>query len=64
MKVHLLFSEKDFDFGAGSIPSEESLVQDLELDRIFAAMSRGDTFLEQVVRQVVLHGLSATTAIR
>ena len=64
MKVHLLFSDQDFDFGVGSIPSEESLVQDLELDRVFATMSRGDTFLEQVARQVVLRGLSTTAAIR
>jgi hypothetical protein len=64
MKVHLLFSDQDFNFGVGSIPSEESLVQDLELDRVFAAMSRGDTFLEQVARQVVLRGLSTTAAIR
>jgi hypothetical protein len=64
MKVHLLFSDQDFNFGVGSIPSEESLVQDLELDRVFATMSRGDTFLEQVARQVVLRGLSTSAAIR
>ena len=64
MKVHLLFADEDFDFGARPVPSEESLVQDLELDRVFFAMSSGDPYLDKVVRHVVPHGLSSPAEIR
>jgi hypothetical protein len=64
VKVHLLFADGDFDFGARPVPSEESLVQDLELDRIFSAMASGDPYVDKVVRDVVPHGLSSPAAIR
>src|ERR1700683_4129700 len=50
MKVHLLSADRDFDFSAEAIPEQEALVQDLELD--------------QVARQVVLHGLDSPDEIR
>jgi hypothetical protein len=64
VKVHLLFADGDFDFGARPVPSEESLVRDLELDRIFSAMASGDPYVDKVVRDVVPHGLSSPAAIR
>jgi MutS domain V len=64
MKVHLLFADEDFNFWAAPVPSEEALVQDLELDRVFAAMARADPYIDKVVRQVVPHGLCSPSAIR
>lgn len=64
MKVHLLFSDEDFDLGAGPVPSEADLVQDLELGLLYSAMSRGNAYIDEVVRQVVPHGLSSPSAIR
>jgi MutS domain V len=63
VRVPLLFADDDIDVGTGPVPSEKSLVQDLELDRIYSAMSRGDQFIDTVVRQVVPRGLSSPTAI-
>jgi MutS domain V len=63
MKVHLLYADEDFNFDAGPVPSEESLVQDLELDLVFTAMSRRDSFIDNVVRRVVPHGLPSPEAI-
>ena len=64
MKVHLLSADRDFDFSAEAIAEQDALVQDLELDVVFSAMSQGDPVLDQVARQVVLHGLDSPDEIR
>ncbi len=64
MKVHLLAADRDFDFSVEAIPEQEALVKDLELDVTFSAMSHGDPVLDQVVRQVILQGLTTPEEIR
>jgi len=71
MNIHLLYSARDFDFqpepppwrrvrgvqpGPGFTPCEQALMNDLELGLLFDAMARGDDFLFQVARRVVLLG--------
>lgn len=63
MKAHLLSHSEDFDRAAAALPNEEELIQDLELDRIFATMSQGDEYILSVVRQVILHPLSTQEGI-
>ena len=53
MKVHLLYRDRDFDFSAKTPPVVADLVQDLELQRVFAAMALGDQYLLEVSSQVV-----------
>ncbi len=56
MKAFLLYKNQDFDI-QGSLPSnEQSLTQDLELNTLFNAMARGDKYLFDVVRRVILTG--------
>ena len=70
MKVHLLFADTDFEFAdadgfeAKLDPTQRSLVQDLELDRIFGVMSRGNAYIDTIVRQVIPRGLTSPAAIR
>jgi DNA mismatch repair ATPase MutS len=54
MKAHLMYRDRDFDLGQEARPYEEALVADLELPTLFAAMSRGDTWLTEVVRKALL----------
>jgi hypothetical protein len=56
MKAFLLYKSRDFDLKRASPPNEQALVQDLELDTLFDAMSRGDKFILEVVRKVILTG--------
>jgi hypothetical protein len=39
------------------LPNEDALTQDLELNTLFGAMSRGDAFLFQVAKQALFSGL-------
>ena len=72
MKAHLMYRERDFGLQQESLetqpyrkvqvrpkvlPNEEALIQDLELNTLFNAMARGDTFLFEAARQAVLSGL-------
>lgn len=56
MKVFLLYPDRDFDPSQPLLPHSQDLVQDLGLDILFQAMARGDEFMFQVARQVVLSG--------
>jgi len=49
-----MYRDRDFDLTQKPPPCEEALVQDLELTTLFAAMSRGDKLLADVVRKTVL----------
>jgi DNA mismatch repair ATPase MutS len=64
MKARLLFPDADFDFAGPPPPNHEDLVADLELDTLLDAMARGDKFLRQVARSVLLASLSDPEAVR
>ncbi|HVU26458.1 MAG TPA: DNA mismatch repair protein MutS [Verrucomicrobiae bacterium] len=57
MKAHLMYRERDFDLQQKLPPNESALMQDLELDTLFRAMSGNDELLFQVAKQAVLSGL-------
>jgi DNA mismatch repair ATPase MutS len=57
VKAHLLFEERDFDFGAGLPSNHEDLIQDLELTTLLQAMALGDKFLYEVSQRVMLASL-------
>lgn len=63
MKVFLLHPDQDFDPSTPLLPNVDDLAQDLSLNILFKAMARGDTFLFQVVRQVVLSPLDESASI-
>ncbi len=63
MRPGLLFADRDLDVDALPGP-DPTLVADLGLDRLYAAMSRGDPFIDQVVRRVVPSPLETVEAIR
>ena len=51
MRPGLLFADRDLDLGA--LPDEDpTLIADLGLERLYPAMSRGDRFLDEVVRRL------------
>ncbi|MDR3403890.1 MAG: DNA mismatch repair protein MutS [Chthoniobacter sp.] len=54
MKTHLLYRGRDFDWEQALPAHHEALVQDLNLETIFGAMSGGDEFMHEVARQVML----------
>lgn len=64
MNVFLLFPDRDFDPKAPLPPQSEALIQDLELETVFQAMARGDKFLYQTIRQVLLSSLTDPAEIR
>jgi DNA mismatch repair ATPase MutS len=57
--------DRDFEMQWEMLPAHERMVtQDLELDLLFSAMARGDKFLFEVVKNVVLLSLTDTDTIR
>jgi hypothetical protein len=63
MKAFLLYRDEDFNL-AGALPAHEvALTQDLGLTRLFSTAARGDPFLFDVVRRVVLTSLEEPEAI-
>ncbi len=54
MKVHLMFSARDFDIQQKLPPNADALTQDLGLDALFTAMAAGDKFLHEVAQKGVL----------
>jgi hypothetical protein len=56
--------DREFDGDANRLPNEASLARDLELNILFEAMSRGDTFLYGVAEQAVLSSLQSPDEIR
>lgn len=64
MKAHLMYRDRDFDLSQDPPPQTEALVQDLELNTVFAAMSAGDKWLAEVVPKAVLASSADTDTIR
>jgi hypothetical protein len=64
MKVHLLYRAADFDQEAPPAANEADLVADLSLDTLVAALAKGDEFLGDVARRVILRGLAEPDQIR
>jgi len=64
VKACLLYSDRDFDWGAGLPPGHEDLIQDLELTTLLQAMAAGDKLLYEVAAKVLLTGLDDPEAIR
>jgi DNA mismatch repair ATPase MutS len=63
MKAFLMYGEHDFDLKESLLPGAADLIQDLELDTLFRAMSAEDKFLWDVARTAVLASLSDPEAI-
>jgi DNA mismatch repair ATPase MutS len=63
MKAYLLYEDHDFNFDAELPHSHEDVVQDLELTTLLEAMARGDKFLFEVSKRVLLTGLNDPDAI-
>jgi hypothetical protein len=57
MKVFLMYRDHDFDLQQKLPSNEQALMQDLELEKLFAAMALGDEFLFDVAKKAVLGGL-------
>lgn len=55
MKAHLMFPGKDFDSQADLAPNKDNLVQDLEMETVFASMAGGDEFLHKVIVSALLN---------
>ena len=64
MKVHLLYRDADFDLERPPAPGEADLVEDLGLEPLLAALAKGDDFLGDVARKVLLRSLTDPDAIR
>lgn len=64
MKVFLMHRSQDLDLEAALPVNEEALAQDLELNTLLTAMSRGDEFLHEVSRRALLTGLIEPDAVR
>ncbi|MCF3946106.1 DNA mismatch repair protein MutS [Acidiphilium sp. AL] len=56
MKARLMFPARDFDPEAQPPAGIADLVQDLEMESLFAAMADGDKFLGEIAHKVVLTG--------
>jgi DNA mismatch repair ATPase MutS len=63
MKVFLMYRDRDFDLQQKLPWNAEALIQDLELNTLFSAMSLGDSFLFEVVKQAVLSGSNDPSTI-
>lgn len=63
MKVFLMYRDRDFDREHALLTHAATLIQDLELETLFAAMARGDRFLYDIVRTAVLAGDSDLSTI-
>lgn len=63
MKARLLHRNEDFDVNADLPSNADDLVRDLELTTLLTAMARGDDFLFDVSRRVVLTSLDDPAAI-
>jgi DNA mismatch repair ATPase MutS len=57
VKVCLMYRDRDFDLEQNVPWNAPDLMQDLQLDTIFAAMALGDKFLHKVAKSAVLSGL-------
>lgn len=60
MKVNLMFPADDFNPQANIPKNRDDLIQDLDLEVLFSAMTEGDEFLDKIIRPVILSGCSNT----
>jgi hypothetical protein len=63
MKAFLMHPDQDVDLQRELPASQAALTHDLELDRLFDAMARGDQFLFEVAERAVLSSLKDPEAI-
>lgn len=63
MKALLMHADRDFDAGADLPAHADDLTQDLELERVLAAMADGDEFVLDIARRAVLASLTDVDAI-
>lgn len=59
MKALLMYRDRDFCPPQASLPGEQALVQDLELDTLFSAMALGDKFLFAVAKRAILSSVDS-----
>lgn len=64
MKVLLLHPDQDFVATPKPPFNHEALTADLELNVIFNAMSQGDKYLLEAVKQIMMSGLDAVDVVR
>jgi len=64
MRPLLMDRDRDFEITARSPSNAGYLIQDLDLETLFQAMSGGDRFLHEVVAKAVLSSLTDPEAIR
>lgn len=64
MNVFLMYKDRDFQRGKGLPPNVPALTADLELDRLFDAMSSGDSFLRDVAKDALFASLLDPQEIR
>ncbi|HZT53036.1 MAG TPA: hypothetical protein VE995_01495 [Gaiellaceae bacterium] len=64
MRVRLLHRDRDVDLEQSLRPNAETLLQDLGLDAVLAAMGGGDAYLWQLARHALLTGPESPAAIR
>ena len=64
MKAFLMYRDRDFDFEAPLPSNSEALIQDLELDVLFAVMAQGDKYLYEVASRAVLQILRNEDEVR
>jgi DNA mismatch repair ATPase MutS len=57
MNVHLLYRDRDWGRNHNPIRLGSEIISDLELSTIFEAMSKGDDFLLEVAKNVVLNSM-------
>ncbi|OCC05455.1 DNA mismatch repair protein MutS [Labrys sp. WJW] len=62
MKAFLMYRERDFDPKQCLPPNAAAVVQDLELETLFAAMAQKDSFVHDIVKVAVLAAANNTIA--
>jgi hypothetical protein len=60
MKAFLMFRDRDFDLKQPAPPNADALVQDLELQTLFAAMASDDQLIYDVAKAAVLSSVEIT----
>lgn len=63
MKAFLMHQHRDFDLERELPPQADALIQDLELNTVFAAMAAGDPLLLEVSKRALLQSLGEPDAI-
>lgn len=64
MRVYLMYAERDFDVKEQLSVHTQTIVQDLELETLFASMGGDDKFIHDVVKQAILLGLDDVDTIQ